>query len=243
MTGRLRDLGGTQDFSGDPDATLTGEQLPAAALAARLGDRRAGRGARDEAVPRRLPRRTTTTRPRRWTTGSTTPAGREMRCRSWATWPAAAELHGFAGIALDQELYPQRAAPRPRPGPGTTRATPTLRPRSGRPRGSVAQQLMGAILDGFPGAELAVYHFSFPGDWNEVVQEEVNRGRGRRERPPAPRLLGRDDACRGLLRDPLLRLDLLQDPASRDLGQRAHLRRQPGLCHFLAPLRELGLRI
>ena len=48
--------GRRQDFSGDPDASLDGRQLRAAALAARLADRRAGEGARNEALPRRQAR-------------------------------------------------------------------------------------------------------------------------------------------------------------------------------------------
>ena len=34
-------------------------------------------------------------------------------------------------------------------------------------------QVMETMLGEFPGAELAVYNFSFPGDWNELVKEEV----------------------------------------------------------------------
>ena len=30
------------------------------------------------------------------------------------------------------------------------------------------------MLGEFPGAEFAVYNFSFPGDWNELVKEEIN---------------------------------------------------------------------
>ncbi len=54
--------------------------------------------------------------------------------------------------------------------PGNTRSESAVRAKA-RQRGA---ELMGAILDGFPGAELAVYDAFFPGAWRELVQEDVN---------------------------------------------------------------------
>ena len=42
MVGRLSDFGGTQDFTGDEDASLAGRSVRAPANAARYGDRRTG---------------------------------------------------------------------------------------------------------------------------------------------------------------------------------------------------------
>jgi hypothetical protein len=86
----------------------------------------------------------------------------------------AAKLHGFAGLAFDQELYPQEGGRTSATWdwnyPGSTHTEAEVRAQAEQ-RG---EELMGAILDAFPGAEIAVYHAFFPGGWNEVVQAEVN---------------------------------------------------------------------
>ena len=173
MTGRLRGLGGANDFSGDPDASLAGANyaLQRSLRDSRIVERAASRGMKlylgaylanyyNDATPLKD-----------WFddagwSGEVLPKMRDLA--------AAAELYGFAGIALDQELYPSESGAGTATWawdyPGNTRPEAEVRAKS-RQRGA---ELMEAILEGFPGAELVVYHFDFPGDWNDLVQEEVN---------------------------------------------------------------------
>ena len=242
MTGRLRNLGGAQDFSGDPDASLAGANytLQRSLRDSRIVERTKARGMKLYLGVKLANYYNDATPLKEWFDDAGWSRDVLPKMRDLA---AAAELYGFAGIALDQELYPAEGGVATATWawdyPGNTRSEAQVRAKA-RQRGA---ELMGAILDGFPGAELVVYHFDFPGDWNDVVQEEVNDDENVGRGPAAHRLLGRDDERRRLRRDPLLRLDLLQGPAPRQLGQRAHLQRQPGPRDLLAPLFELGLRI
>ena len=79
---------------------------------------------------------------------------------------------GSPGSRSIRSSTARRAGPRPRPGNGTTRATPLRGPRCGKLRGGGASRSWRPLGE-FPGAEFAVYNFSFPGDWNELVKEEV----------------------------------------------------------------------
>jgi hypothetical protein len=86
----------------------------------------------------------------------------------------AARLLGFAGIAFDQELYPQL-------GGATTASWSWNYPDNSRPEDQVrakakqrGQELMRTIVDAFPGVELLAYHVYFPETWNALVQREVN---------------------------------------------------------------------
>ena len=101
-------------------------------------------------------------------------AGKPRCCRSWATLAAAAKLLGFAGIAFDQEMYPQQGGAQTATWewdyPGNTHSEAEVREQARR-RGAEA---MDEILAAFPKAEFAVYHAFFPGDWRELIQEEVN---------------------------------------------------------------------
>lgn len=90
---------------------------------------------------------------------------------------AAARALGFTGLALDQELYPQRG--------GTQTATWEWRYRGGRHgeaavRAKVAQrgrQLMESMVRGYPGVELVAYDTRIPASWDARVQVEVNDAR------------------------------------------------------------------
>ncbi|MBM3334611.1 hypothetical protein FJY63_08105, partial [Candidatus Sumerlaeota bacterium] len=87
---------------------------------------------------------------------------------------AAARLLGFDGIAFDEELYPQTGKVTTATWdwnyPGNTHSEAEVRAKA-RQRG---RELMRAVLDGFPAAEIVVYHYHFPGTWWTVVQERVN---------------------------------------------------------------------
>lgn len=173
MTGRLRGLGGTQEFTGDPNATLAGANyaLQRSLRETRIVERAAARGMRlylgvylanyyNDATPLK-----------EWFDDA---GWHDQLLPKMRNLAAAAKLLGFAGVALDQELYPSQGGVTTATWswdyPGNTRSESAVRAKA-KQRGA---ELMGAIVDGFPGAEVAVYHFDFPGDWNDVIQEEVN---------------------------------------------------------------------
>ena len=86
----------------------------------------------------------------------------------------------------------------------------------------------------------SVYHFDFPGDWNDLVQEEVND-----EENVAADLLHIDfwDGMTSVDGYGAIRFFdsiFYKDPAPRQLGERAHLQRQPGPRRLLAPLCRTG---
>lgn len=87
---------------------------------------------------------------------------------------AAAKALGFAGLAVDQELYPQagnrQTATWDWNFPGNTAREAQVRTVVTE-RGA---QLMSSINAGFPGADLLVYGSGFPETWDELVQQEVN---------------------------------------------------------------------
>jgi hypothetical protein len=87
---------------------------------------------------------------------------------------AAAKMLGFAGLAFDQELYPQSGGAATASWdwnyPGNQRSQQQVRAKA-KQRG---EQLMTRIVSAFPGAELAAYDVQFPETWGEVVQKEVN---------------------------------------------------------------------
>jgi hypothetical protein len=173
MTGRLRGLGGGQDFSGDPNASLTGTTY---AMQRSLRDTRIVERARARGMKLYLGAKLANL------DNDATPLAEWFDDAGWSrnvlpsmrNLAAAAELYGFAGIALDQELYASRSGAMNATWawnyPGNTHSETAVRTKA-RQRGA---ELMGAILDGFPGTELAVYHAFFPGGWSELVQEVVN---------------------------------------------------------------------
>ena len=78
---------------------------------------------------------------------------------------AAAHALGFDGIAFDEELYPHKGGSTSATWnwnyPGNTHSESQTRSEA-QLRG---EQLMGAILSVFPGAEISVYYAHFPGTW------------------------------------------------------------------------------
>jgi hypothetical protein len=87
---------------------------------------------------------------------------------------SAARALGFAGLAFDQELYTERGDPRTSSWkwnyPGNTSAEGEVRSQV-RKRG---EEMMQAILEGFPNVDILAYYTKFPETWDELVQEEVN---------------------------------------------------------------------
>jgi hypothetical protein len=168
--GRLRSMGGEHEFSGDR-ARLSGQgyalqrQLAGSAVVrqARRGRLRLYLGiyASDATNPQ-------------------TPFKEWFDDQGWAqeVLPQARELAAaarsldFAGVALDQELYPTGGA---EPSwawdyPGHTRTEPEARERV-TARG---RELMQAFVSGYPGLELVGYATQLRDSWEEKVQAEIN---------------------------------------------------------------------
>ena len=172
QVGRLRELGGTQDFTGDEDAALTGEQyqLQRTLRGSEIVERAEARGMKLYLGAYLSNYKNTATPLVDWFDDA---GWSEIVLPRLADLAGAAKLLGFAGIALDQELYGQTGGATTATWewdyPGNTHSEAEVR-EAARRRG---EQLMDAMLGEFPRAEFVVYNFSFPGDWNEVVKEEV----------------------------------------------------------------------
>lgn len=173
MVGRLRDFGGTQDFTGDPHASLSGERFE---LQRTLRDSEIVERAEDRGMKMYLGAYLSNYN------NTATPLVDWFDDEGWSQvalprlgeLAASAELLGFDGLALDQELYGQKGGVETATWewdyPGNTHSEDEVR-EAARRRG---EQVMDTVLGEFKGAELAVYNFSFPGDWNEFVKEQVN---------------------------------------------------------------------
>ena len=173
MAERLRDLGGSQDFTGNPAANLSTSnyRLQRALRDSNVVERAAARGMKMYLGVKLTNYYNPSTPLRDW-----------FDDRGWKTKvlpklgdvAAAAKLLGFAGIAFDQEMYPQQGGAQTATWewdyPGNTHSEAQVREQARR-RGA---QAMDEILAAFPKAEFAVYHAFFPGDWRELIQEEVN---------------------------------------------------------------------
>ena len=169
---RLRGLGGGQDWTGNPNAALN---TPNYALQRKLRDSRVIARARARGMKVYLgffvsnPANTATPlKPWFDDTGwaqTVIPKVRDLA--------AAAKLLGAAGLAVDQELYAQKDGVRTATWnwnyPGNTRTEQAVRAKVTE-RGA---QVMKAILGGFPGADIAVYHWYWPESWRELVQREL----------------------------------------------------------------------
>ena len=177
MIGRLQGLGGTEGFTGDPTADLSGEgySLQRSIRDSRIVQRADERGMKLYLGAFLANTNNAATPLVDWFddggwTGQVVPRMRELA--------AAARLLGFAGVAFDQELYPQAngatTATWDWDYPGNTHSETEVRAQV-KERGA---ELMTALLEDFPDLELAVYHFAFPGDWQELVREEVSGNEG-----------------------------------------------------------------
>jgi hypothetical protein len=87
---------------------------------------------------------------------------------------AAARSMGFAGLAIDQELYPQK-------GRATTASWSVRYPGNAHPEEQVrsavkgrGRELMMTMARAFPGLELLAYDTKIPESWSEKVQADVN---------------------------------------------------------------------
>jgi hypothetical protein len=171
--GWLRGMGGAHAFSADPDAQLSG---PSYALQRRF---------RDSDVVGRLRKRGMKAYlgfylANYW--NRATPLMDWFDDGAWsrtvvpAVHDAAGAAHklGFAGLAVDQELYGQEGGVQTATWnwryPGNKRSEQTVR-QEARRRG---REVMRALVDGFPDLEMLAYDVHFPESWGEVVQEQTN---------------------------------------------------------------------
>jgi hypothetical protein len=173
MAGHLRGMGGTQDFTGDREARLRGKHY---ALQRRLHNshivqRAAARGMKMYLGAKLVNYYNRSTPLADWFDDA---GWSQQVLPKMADLAGAAKLLGFAGLAFDQELYPQTGnveeASWDWDYPGNTHTEAEVRAEATK-RG---QQLMSTILGAFPGAELAAYDVEFPESWEAVVQNVVN---------------------------------------------------------------------
>jgi hypothetical protein len=173
MHGLMRQMGGSQDFTRDPRASLAGSNY------------RFQRRLRDTNIVGRLRARgmkaylglklanyfNTATPLKDWFDDR---GWRDLVVPKMADAAAAARQLGFAGLAIDQELYPQRGGVTTASWdwdyPGNSHSASQVRAKA-RQRG---RELMGALTRSFPGIELLAYHVHLPETWRELVQEKVN---------------------------------------------------------------------
>jgi hypothetical protein len=87
---------------------------------------------------------------------------------------AAAKALGFDGLAFDQELYPQtngkQTATWAWDYPGNEHSEMETRAKV-RERG---EEMMRAVLAGYPDVDILAYFTKFPDTWDALVQQEVN---------------------------------------------------------------------
>jgi hypothetical protein len=172
MHGHLRLMGGKQDFTGDPQASLAESNYE---FQRRLRDtnivgRMRARGLKAYLGVKLVNYRNRITPLREWFDDS---GWSDLVLPKMADAAAAAKLLGFAGLAFDQELYPQRnrgAATWNWNYTGNTHSEPAVRAKA-RQRG---RELMGALTRSFPGLELLACHVHMPETWRELVEAKVN---------------------------------------------------------------------
>ena len=173
MVGQLRGMGGSQDFTADPGASLAGENysLQRRIRDSRIVDRAAARGMKMYLGLKLVNYYNHQTPLANWFDDSEWSGLVVPKAREFA---GAARTLGFAGLAFDQELYPQKGGERNATWqwsfPGNTRTEAEVRAEA-RARGA---QLMSGIVSAFPGVEIAAYDVRFPDTWIELVQREVN---------------------------------------------------------------------
>lgn len=169
----LHDMGGTYLWTGDRTSPLTGPEYAAQ------------RTFRDSNLVSRANQRGMILYFAFWLTNywnSATPLVEWFDDARWANFAiprirgvaAAARLLGFAGIAFDQELYTQRDGRKASWGwnyPQNTHTEAEVRAKV-KQRG---QEVMRAILQGFPNVEILAYDTLFPETAAESVQRTVNR--------------------------------------------------------------------
>jgi len=174
--GHLSGMGGRLDFTGDPAASLAGDNY---AFQRRLRDtnivgRMRARGMKAYLGVRLANYKNTATPLKDWFDDR---GWAEAVLPKMAGAAGAARLLGFAGIAFDQELYPQSGRVKTATWdwnyPGNSHSESAVRAKA-RQRG---RELMTALTGSFPGLELIAYHVRLPETWSDFVETNVNNGK------------------------------------------------------------------
>jgi hypothetical protein len=172
MHDRLRLMGGKQDFTGDPQASLAESNY---SFQRHLRDtnivgRMRARGMKAYLGVKLVNNRNKQTPLREWFDDA---GWWGLVLPKMADAAAAAKLLGFAGLAFDQELYRQRNGygatwdwdyPSNKHSEAEVRAKATQRGR----------EVMSVLTRSFPGLELVAYHVHMPETWRELVELKHN---------------------------------------------------------------------
>lgn len=173
MHGKLRHMGGSQDFTGHPHASLAGSNyiFQRSLRDTNIVGRMRARGMKAYLGLQLANYYNTATPLKDWFDDR---GWSELVVPKMADAAAAARQLGFAGVAIDQELYPQRGGVTTATWdwdyPGNSHSERQVRAKA-RQRG---RELMGVLIRSFPGIELLAYHVHMPETWRELVQEKVN---------------------------------------------------------------------
>jgi hypothetical protein len=167
QTQHLRNLGGSEDFTADPNASLTGanHNLQRAIRDSKFVERAAARGMKlwlgvyfsnyyNHATPLA-----------EWFDDT---AWSTQVVPSLANLAGAARTLGFAGVAFDEEPYYGGTWKWDYPGNTHTEAEVRAKVRE---RGA---QMMQAIVGAYPRVEILDYWTYFPEGWQEYVQLQIN---------------------------------------------------------------------
>jgi hypothetical protein len=169
----LRGMGGTQDFTGDPSASLAGGnyELQRSLRDSRIGERMRARGMKGYLGVYLVNYFNDATPLKGWFddtgwSGHVLPKLGDLA--------GAAKQLDLAGLAFDQELYSQEGGAQTATWnwnyPGNTHSEQEVRAKA-KQRG---RQLMTRLLREQPGIELLAYDVEFPQSWGELVQQKVN---------------------------------------------------------------------
>ena len=169
MTGQLKNLGGSNDFTGVAGAGLAGGRY---GLQRRLRDADLADRAQQRKMKLYLGFYASNTFNR------VTPFVDWFEDQSWSRkvlpsvrqLAAAARRLGFAGLAIDQELYTDPNASWDWNYAGGDHSESQVRAKV-KQRGV---ELMTAMVRGFPGLQLMAYDTKVPGSWQDLVQERIN---------------------------------------------------------------------
>jgi hypothetical protein len=173
MAKHLWGMGGVHDFTGDPAASLAKDRyaLQRQLRDSGIGARASARGMKVYLGAYLVNYWNKVTPMRDWFddagwTGTALPAFGDLA--------GAARQLGFAGVAFDHELYPQRDGATTATWnwsyPGNQRNELAVRAKA-RQRGA---DVMKRILSGYPRIEVLAYDVDIPQSWGELMQQEVN---------------------------------------------------------------------
>jgi hypothetical protein len=171
--GQLKDMGGSNAFSGNAKASLGGSSydLQRSLRDSRVVERLAARGMRAYLGFYLVNYYNTRTPLAEWFDDAGWSSTVLPRVRDVA---AAARVLGFAGVAFDTELYGQTGGAETASWdwnyPGNSHTELQVRAKA-KQRG---QEMMTALLSEFPDIEIAAYGVLLPESWAELVQERIN---------------------------------------------------------------------